>query len=267
MYLDFVERAVIAGVGIALVAGPLGSVIVWRRMANFGDALAHSTLLGLCLAVLLNIHLYIGLTSVCILVACLLALCSQKRELANDTLLSMLAYTTLAIGLTLATILKGVRIDLLSYLYGDILAVDKVDIIWIYSVAVIAIFVLIMIWRFVLSMIVHEDLARVEGTPVALTQWILIIMTAIVFAVAMKLVGILLMTALLIIPASAARQIARTPEQMAIFASFLGMVAVFLGIIASGYWDWPAGPAIVMASMLIFLLILAVNWLIRRPVV
>lgn len=267
MQLDFIERAVIAGMGIALVVGPLGSIIVWRRMANFGDALAHSTLLGLCLALLLNIHIYIGLTTVCILVACLLALLSKKRELANDTILSMLAYTTLAVGLTLATVLKGIRIDLLGYLYGDILSVEEIDIIWIYGVAVVALFTLIKIWRYVLSMIVHEDLARVEGVPVAFTQWTLVIITAIVFAVAMKLVGILLITALLIIPASAARQIAKSPEQMAIFASLLGMVAVFFGIMASSYWDWPAGPAIVIASVTLFVTIIIVNGLARRAVV
>lgn len=138
MQLDFIERAIMAGVGLAVIVGPLGSIIVWRRMANFGDALAHSTLLGLCFALLFNIHIYIGLTTICILVSCLLALFSRKQELANDTILSMLAYTTLAIGLTLATLIKGVRIDLLAYLYGDILAVDETDLIWIYAVDVVA---------------------------------------------------------------------------------------------------------------------------------
>lgn len=267
MQLDFIQRAIVAGIGIALVVGPLGSVIVWRRMSNFGDALAHSTLLGLCLALLLNIHIYIGLTTVCILVACLLAVLSRKHELANDTILSMLAYTTLAIGLTLATVLKGIRIDLLGYLYGDILAVDETDILWIYTVALIALCILIKIWRFIVSMIIHEDLAKVEGVPVTLTQWTLVLIIAVVFAVAMKLVGILLITALLIIPASAARQISKTPEQMAIFASLLGMVAVLLGINASNYWDWPAGPAIVIASMAIFLVTLLLNLLTRRRAV
>ena len=264
MPLDFIGRAIMAGMGIALVAGPLGSIIVWRRMANFGDALAHSTLLGLCFALLLNIHIYIGVTAICMIVACLLAVLSRRHHLANDTILSILAYTTLAIGLILATLIKGVRIDLLAYLYGDILAVNELDLIWIYSVDVIAILVLLKIWRQILSMTVHEDLARVEGVSVNSVQWCLTLLMAIVFAIAMKLVGILLITALLIIPASSARQLAKTPEQMAILASILGAIAVYFGIRISANWDWPAGPAIVVVAMIIFVLSIMLSWIIRR---
>ena len=254
MPIDFVTRAILAGAGIALVAGPLGSIIVWRRMANFGDALSHSTLLGLCFALLFNIHFYIGVTSICILVAALLALLSRQKSLANDTILSILAYATLAVGLILATTLKGIRIDLLNYLYGDILAVNNTDLIWIYCVDAIALFVLLITWRWILSMTVHLDLARVEGVPVVLTQWILVILLAIVFAVAMRLVGILLITALLIIPAAAARQLAKTPEQMAILASVIGIISVCIGIEISSHWDWPTGPAIVVVASCIFIL-------------
>ncbi len=254
MPLDFIARAMVAGVGIALVSGPLGSIMVWRRMANFGDALAHSTLLGLCFALLLNIHVYIGLVSICIVVASFLALFSRRQHLANDTILCMLAYTTLALGLILATVLPGIRVDLLGYLYGDILAVNPQDLIWIYSVDAIVLLTLCKIWRSVLSMTVHEDLAKVEGVSVARIQWILIVLMAIVFAVAMKLIGILLITALLIIPASTARQIAKTPEQMAIIASLVGAISVCLGIGISSHWDWPAGPAIVVVNMGMFIL-------------
>jgi zinc transport system permease protein len=252
MSLDFMARAVVGGMGIALVAGPLGSIIVWRRMANFGDALAHSTLLGLCFALLLNIHIYIGLTSVCILVACSLALFSRQQHLANDTILCMLAYATLAIGLILATVLKGIRVDLLGYLYGDILSVNNTDLVWIYCVDAIVFLSFLKIWRPILSMTVHEDLAKVEGVPVLAMQWILVVIMAVVFSVAMKLVGILLITALLIIPASAARQISKTPEKMAIVASIIGMISVFGGIQISFNWDWPAGPAIVVVAMTLF---------------
>ena len=258
MLLNFLIKSTIAGVGIALIAGPLGSIIVWRRMANFGDALAHSTLLGLCFALLLNIHVYIGLTSGCIAVACLLTLLARQQHLANDTILCMLAYTTLAVGLILATLLQDVRIDLLGYLYGDILAVSNIDLIWIYSVDAIAFLILIKSWRQILSITVHEDLAKVEGISVSKFKWIVIILMAIVFAVSMKLVGILLITALLVIPASSARQIAKTPEQMAAYASLIGAMAVCLGIVISYYWDWPAGPAIVVVSMVIFIITFAI---------
>jgi zinc transport system permease protein len=253
MHLDFMMRALIAGLGIALVAGPLGSVIVWRRMANFGDALAHSTLLGLCFSLLFEIHLYFGLLSVCMITAGLLGLLSRQKQLANDTILCILAYTSLAVGLILATVLKGVRIDLLGYLFGDILAVNTIDLLWILGIDVIVILVLMKIWRPLLSITVHEDLAKVEGVSVSCVQWLFIMLLAIVFAVAMKLIGVLLITALLVIPAAAARQITRSPEQMAILASVVGMIAVYLGITFSMHWDWPAGPAIVVAAMLLFL--------------
>ncbi len=264
MLLDFLMKSVVAGVGIALVAGPLGSIIVWRRMANFGDALAHSTLLGLCFALLLNMHAYVGLISGCIFIACLLALFSRQQHLANDTILCILAYTTLAIGLILATLLEGVRMDLLGYLYGDILAVNEIDLIWIYGVDCLVFLTLIKSWRQILSITIHEDLAKVEGISVTKFKWILVILMAIIFAVAMKLIGILLITALLIIPASTARQVAKTPEQMAIFASLIGIIAVCLGIVISCFWDWPAGPAIVVVAMTAFIISMVVAFFFNR---
>lgn len=264
MFLDFMTKAILAGAGIALVAGPLGSIIVWRRMANFGDALAHSTLLGLCFSLLFNIHVYIGLTGICVVVACVLALFSRQRRLGNDTILSILAYATLAVGLIVATVLKGIRVDLLGYLYGDILAVNPSDLWWICGVDTIVLLVLIKIWNPILSIIVQEDLAKVEGISVSLVHWTLVLLMAIVFAVAMKLVGILLITALLIIPASAARQLAKTPEQMAILASLIGILATYLGIQCSFYWDWPAGPAIVVVAMLFFVANIIIAWIADR---
>lgn len=263
MQLDFIARALLAGIGIALVAGPLGSLIVWRRMANFGDTLAHSTLLGVCLALLLSINLYIGLIGVCVLVACALAGLSSQKHLANDTILGILAYTTLALGLIVATFLQGVRVDLLGYLYGDILAVNETDLAWIYGLDILVLLVLTKLWRSLLSMTVHEDLARVEGVSIAKVKWTLMIMMALVFAIAMKLIGILLITALLIIPASGARQFAKTPEQMAILASILGMIAVLAGILVSVYWDWPTGPAIVVMSAVIFVVSWGGKFLVR----
>ncbi len=253
MYLDFVTRAMIGGVGVALVAGPLGSIIIWRRMSNFGDTLAHSTLLGVCFALLLNIDLYIGLIGISVVVASFLAFLSQQRLIASDALLAMISHSTLALGLILATVLPGVRIDLLGYLYGDILSINETDLIWIYAANILALFVLAKLWRSILSLTINEDLAAVEGVPVVRIKWILMIVMAIVFAIAMKLVGVLLITALLIIPASGARQFSKTPEQMAVFASILGMLSVVCGIFASNYWDWPTGPAIVVSATLIFI--------------
>ncbi len=252
MSLDFMTRAWIAGVGIALIAGPLGSIMVWRRMSHFGDTLAHATLLGLCFSLFFEIHLYLGLISVSMILAFCLALFLNKARVGSDAILSILAYSTLSIGLILATTLKGVRIHLLSYLYGDILSVHHHDLYWIYAVVVLGLLLLGLIWRSVLSIIVHEDLARVEGVRVSWINTLLILLMAVVFAIAMKLLGILVMGGLLIIPAAAARYYAKSPEQMALLASVFGIVAVSLGIFSSYQQDWPTGPAIVLSATLIF---------------
>ncbi len=266
MMLDFnfINKAILAGLGIALVAGPLGAMIVWRRMSNFGDALGHSALLGVCLALLLHIHLYLGLMVVSLIVAGLLAQLMRHKEFGGDALLSMLAQSALALGLIMATYFEGLRLDLLGYLYGDILAVDNIDLIWILSVDVVVCVILWFFWRSFLSMTIHEDLARVEGLPVTSLKWILMLMLAAVFAIAMKLVGVLLITALLIIPALSARKLSKTPEQMVVLASILGMLAVFLGIKVSQYGDWPTGPAIVVAALLLFILSLVMSRLARE---
>lgn len=252
--LDFVQRALIAGMGIAILAGPLGSLMLWRRMAYFGDTLAHSTLLGISLSLLLHINIYTGLVTVCLLVACLLAGLTKQKWLASDAILGILSHTTLAIGLITATAIRGVRVDLLSYLYGDILSVNLQDITYIFLVVIVVLLLLWRLWRWLISATIHVDLARTEGVPVDFTSWALIIMLALVFAVAIKLVGVLLITALLIIPASAARKFARTPEMMIVVASIFGCLSVALGFWASLFWDWPTGPSIVVAAAGIFAL-------------
>lgn len=264
LQLDFIAKAWVAGCMVALVAGPLGSLMVWRRMANFGDALSHATLLGVCFAFLLQINLNLGLISISILIAGLLNLFSYQKQVANDTLLSVLAAATLSIGLIMATVLKDVRIDLLGYLYGDILAVTGTDLIAILLVDVFGLIGILYLWRPLLSITLDEEIARVEGIPIIKVKWALTIILAAVFAVAMKLVGVLLITALLIIPAATARRISKTPEQMAIFASGIGMVCVLGGIQLSSHLDWPTGPAIVVLAFSLFLFSLLLSWLKSR---
>lgn len=262
--LDFLEKAWIAGCLVALIAGPLGSLMVWRRMANFGDALSHATLLGVCFAFLIHINLSVGVISISVLIAGILNFFSFQKQVANDTLLSVLAAATLSIGLIMATLLPAVRIDLLGYLYGDILAVTASDLLAILIVDIVGLAIIFYCWRSLLSITLDEEIARVEGVPVAKVKWILTIVLAAVFAVAMKLVGVLLITALLIIPAATARRIAKTPEQMASFGSIIGMICVFGGIQLSSHLDWPAGPAIVVLAFTLFLFSLVITQFVSK---
>lgn len=254
---DFFARAMLGGIGVALVAGPLGCFLVWRRMAFFGGALSHSALLGVALGFLLGINLTLGILVLCLALAALLLLLERQRILASDTLLGILAHSALALGLVLVTFVEDLRVDLVSYLFGDVLAVSVTDMYLIYGLVVATAGILAFIWRPLLSATVSEDLAAVEGIPVTSVQLTFILLIAAIIAVGMKIVGILLIVSLLIIPAAAARRLSRTPEQMAVVAALIGTLSVVFGLLGSLKWDIPAGPSIVVVVALIFALIIA----------
>ena len=251
---DFLLNALLAGLALALVAGPLGSFVVWRRMAYFGDTLSHAALLGVALGLLLDVSPTLAVTAGCLLLAVLLVTLQQRQPLASDTLLGILAPTTLSLGLVVLSFMDEVRIDLMAYLFGDLLAVGPSDLAWIIGGAALVLTLLVPLWRQLLAITVHEELAEVEGLPVAALRLALMLLIAVVIAVAMKIVGVLLITSLLIIPAAAAQRHARTPEQMAVGASVLGMLAVGAGLSLSWYQDTPAGPSIVVSAAGLFLL-------------
>lgn len=249
---DFLLRALIGGIGVALVAGPFGSFVVWRRLAYFGDTLAHSALLGVVIGYLLHINLTLGVIAVCQLLALLLFLLQRRRGLAGDTLLGILAHSALSLGLVLLALAETLRVDLFSYLFGDILAISTADLGWIYGGGGLALLALGRIWRPLLAITVHEDLAQVEGIPVAKINWAFMSLMALAVALLMKVVGLLLVTAMFIIPAATFRRFASTPESMAAGAAGCGIIAVVAGLSASYRWDTPAGPSIVIAATLLF---------------
>ncbi|MBK7541162.1 MAG: zinc ABC transporter permease subunit ZnuB [Candidatus Competibacteraceae bacterium] len=251
---EFLVRALAGGTGVALAAGPLGAFIVWRRMAYFGDTLAHSGLLGVALGAVLGINPGLGVVLTCLVVALVLVLLQRRHALATDTLLGILAHTTLSLGLVTLAFLETVRIDLTGYLFGDILSIGTTDLYWIWGGNLLALGVLAGLWRPLLAATVHEELARVEGVSVFQVRLAFMLLIAIVIAVAMKVVGILLITSLLIIPAATARRFARSPESMAALASLIGCLAIGFGLWASLRWDTPAGPSVVVAATSLFAL-------------
>jgi zinc transport system permease protein len=249
---DFLLRAAVGGIGLALVAGPVGCFVVWRRMAYFGDSLAHSALLGIALGFLLGIDPTLGVAATAVLAALLMAGLQLRQRLASDTLLGILAHGGLAFGLIAIGLTQGLRTDLFAYLFGDVLAIDGRDLAWIWFGGGLALVGLTLIWRPLLALTVHEELARAEGKRVALAKLAYLLLIALVVAVAMKIVGVLLVTALLIIPAAAARALARSPEGMAALAAVMGVIAVLLGLGASWWLDTPSGPSIVAAAAVLF---------------
>ncbi len=252
--IEFLLPSIFAGLGIALIAGPLGSFVVWRKMAYFGDTLAHASLMGIALGFLLDVNLYLALVVCCLALAFLLVTLQKQQQVATDTLLGILAHSSLSLGLVAVSFLDDVRIDLMSYLFGDLLAVTPVDLIYIYSGVVAVSMVLAMFWRSLLATTVSEDLAAVDGHNVDLMRLLLMLMVGLVIAIGMKFVGALIMTSLLIIPAATARRFAQSPEQMALVASLIGSVAVLLGLSLSWHFDTPAGPSVVISATAMFML-------------
>ena len=262
---DFFIRAVIGGIGVAVLAGPLGCFIVWRRLAYFGDTLSHSALLGVAIALLLELNITFTVFIISVIVAMLLLLLQRQAQLSSDALLGLLAHATLAVGLVVLAFMTWVRVDLMGFLFGDILAINTTDIviIWIGGLAVLA--ALALIWKSLFAATVNYEIAVAEGLKPDRANFFFMVLMAAVIAISMKIVGVLLITALLIIPAATARRFAITPEMMAIVASIIGAASVWIGLEGSLRWDTPAGPSIVVAALLGFILsLLPVQWLFKR---
>ena len=256
---DFLLYALLAGLGVAIIAGPLGSFVVWQRMAYFGDTLAHSALLGIALGLLLSIDLILAIIVCCISIALILTLLQIQKIAANDTLLGILSHCALAIGLILVAVFNVALLDLNAYLLGDLLAADRRDVITIYIVGSIIMLCICYFWRPLLTTCVNRELAAVEGVAVKWMNLLLTLLLALTIAISMKIVGVLLITALLIIPAATSGNLARSPEKMAILASIFGCVAVLSGLFSSILWNTPAGPSIVTAAGMLFTLSLLVR--------
>lgn len=264
MFDDFFMRAMIGCIGIALAAGPLGCIVVWRRMAYFGDTMAHSALLGVALAFISNINMVICVFLVTTILAIILLLLQRRHTLSNDSLLGVLSHSSLAISLIILSFLPWVRQDLSAYLFGDILSVSKLDLIMIWLGSLFTIAVIYGIWRALIAGTVNSDLAKAEGLYPDVAQIIFMLLLALIIAVAMKIIGILLMTALLILPAATARRLSSTPEIMAVIASAIGIISSISGLQTSKILNTPSGPSIVAAGFVLFVLCLIPFNLIKK---
>jgi zinc transport system permease protein len=250
---DFLVRAGLAAVGLSLATGPLGSFVVWRRMAYFGDATAHAAILGVALA--LATDLPIGLGTLVVAMAMAVTVASlAARGWAMDTTLGVLAHSALAFGLVAISFFPAVRTDLSAYLFGDILAVSRTDLALIWGGALAVLALLAWRWQALLTATVNEDLAHAAGIRPGRERLVLVLALALVVAVALKVVGALLIAAMLIIPAAAARSFSRTPEAMALIAIGIGAASGLGGLGLSIWQDTPTGPSIVVVAALLFLL-------------
>ncbi|WP_349434677.1 zinc ABC transporter permease subunit ZnuB [Pararhizobium sp. A13] len=254
MFDDFFTRALVAGIGLAITVGPLGCFVIWRRMAYFGDTMAHSALLGVALSLLFNLNLMLSVFIVAAVVSLLLLLLQKRGALSTDALLGILSHSALSIGLVMVAFMTWVRIDLVGFLFGDILAVSEADIDLVWGGGILVLFAIVYLWRPLLASTVNPELAEAEGLQPERARLYFMLLMALVIAIAMKIVGILLITSLLIIPAATARRFATSPEIMAVLASVIGALAVTGGLFGSLHFDTPSGPSIVVAAMGLFVL-------------
>lgn len=250
---DFFIRAILAAIGIAIMAGPVGCFVIWQRLSYFGDTMAHSALLGVSIAFLFNINISLSVFITAMIIAAMLLLLQRHEKISNDSILGILAHSTLAIGMLIVGFMSWVRIDLMSYLFGDILAASKTDLLLIWLGCAFIVLVMIKIWRQLLNFTINSDIAICEQKNAKYIKYIFMLLLALMIAIAMKLVGILLITAMLIIPAATAQRFASSPARMAIISSTIGVTASITGLISSYYYDTRSGASIVVALFTIFL--------------
>ncbi|WP_372803620.1 metal ABC transporter permease [Paracoccus seriniphilus] len=250
---DFFIRALLAGLGLAAVTGPLGSFVVWRRMAYFGDSTAHAAILGVAISLAFNMSIYIGTLSVAISMAVLVTVLTNRGQ-AMDTVLGVLAHSALAFGLVAISFVPSARGDLNAFLFGDILAVRRLDLALIWGGAALVLVLLIWRWQKMVTATVNEELAMAAGIDPRFERLVLSLALAVVVALAIRVVGSLLISAMLIVPAAAARGQTSTPERMAILASVIAAISVSAGLWSSLHFDSPAGPSIVAATTVFFAL-------------
>jgi zinc transport system permease protein len=249
---DFFARSILAGLGVAALTAPLGCFVVWRRMSYFGETIAYGGLLGVAFGFALRVDLTASIVLTALAAACLLTVLSQQKFLPTDTLLGIVAHAALAFGVIIANLTAGASLDLRSYLFGDILAVSPGDLKWIGAGVVVVWGVMFKLWRPLLAASVHEELAAAEGAPVAMLNVVFMLLLALTVALGMKIVGIVLITSMLVIPAATARIFSTTPEQMALGAGLIAAAGVVGGLETSLWLDTFAGPSIIGVLSILF---------------
>lgn len=238
---------------LALLAGPLGCFVVWRRMAYFGDGLAHSALLGVAVSLFIGMNDQIGMVLIAVLFAISLLWLRAQGMLANDTLLGILAHAALSLGIIAMALLGLEDAEVHDYLLGDLTRISPQTLPWLIGACGLAFGLLLRLWPGLVLMTSSEELAQAEGILVRRYEFVLMLLLGALVAAAVQLVGVLLITSLLIIPASTARLFTKSPESMAIAGGLIAAVSMLIGLPLAEKMAVPIGPAIVSFSVALFL--------------
>ena len=249
----FIIRGILAGIAVALISGLVGCFVVWRRMSYYGESIAHSSLLGVGLGILMGIGINLGVIFTCLLFGILFLWLQQSKVLSSDTLLGVLAHLALSVGVIVIS-MNRVKIDIHSFLFGDILTVTQNDLWGMYLAVLVVVIIICLNWSSLLLVTIDEDLAKAEGVNPLFINLLLTSILTIVVAVSIQIIGLLLITSMLIIPAAASRRLVNSPETMAVVATVIGILSVIIGIFLSIDIDAPSGPSIVVVSAILFFL-------------
>lgn len=250
---DFLLRALLAGVGISIIAGSLGAFVIWKRMSYFSESIAHSALLGAALGIASGLGLHTGLLIISALFAVLMVLMQQQKQLSNDAILGIFSHIALSVGIVVLSIVGGVNTDYFALLFGDILSINTQDVIWVYVAAATVAVLLKIFWQRLLLMTLNEEIAVAGGLSQVFYQLLLMLLIALAVSVSVRIVGVLLITSLLIIPPATARALATSPSSMVLFSIVIAVLSVVLGLGFSLVYDIASGPAIVIALGALFI--------------
>ena len=252
MFDDFFIRALIAGIGIALVTGPIGCFIIWRRLSFFGDTLSHSALLGVTIGFFFDINVAFSVFLISSAIALILLKLQKTTKLPGDALLGLLAHSSLAVGLVVISFLSSIRFDIMGLLFGDILAVNEIDLLIIWLGGTLILLILKIIWKPLFASTVNNELAEAEGMNPERANAIFTILLAAIIAISIKIVGLLLITGMLIMPAAMSRNISNNPQQMVKLSVVGGLLSVLIGLFSSLQFNSPSGPSIITAALVLF---------------
>jgi zinc transport system permease protein len=251
---DFILRALIAALGISIIAGSLGCFVIWKRMSYFSESISHSALLGVSLGLASGLGMHAGLVIVGVVFAGLIVILQQKQVLSSDAILGIFSHLALSLGIVILGIVGGENTDYFALLFGDVLSISNQDIVWIYAVLVIVICLLVVFWQKLLLLTLNEELAVSQGLNRTSYQLLFMLMIALTVSISVQIVGVLLITSLLIIPPAVARVFADSPLSMVIQSIGISIAAVIMGLSASVFYDLATGPTIVIALGALFTL-------------
>jgi zinc transport system permease protein len=261
---DFLLRALFAGLIMVVIAAPMGCLMVWQRLAFLSDTLGHAAVMGVGLGLMLQIEPLYGVLAVALVIVFSLSRVSHFNNALSETTLAIISHTGLAGGIILVGLLPAPTVNLEAILFGDLLATTRGDLLNLLLTTIVLLVLLLRYWRAFVAVSVSREIAQAEGIEVRRVQALMYVMIALLVAVMMKVMGVLLIAAMLVIPTSSARLFSRSPEQMVLISGLYGLAALGGGLTGSFQFDWQTGPAIVISATLLLLLTLAYARL-RKP--